>query len=626
MALTLEQILAKQGGKKSLTLQEIVALNNTPPKQPLPPKSSLSGTLLTPLTQGIGGLADLYSGSKTSIGSKLINNVEEGAKDIQKGMQIGGLAGVPSALKGITKVGLRSAGDVAGAVYAPIGAAIGATGIGGVFNKIAEAKPSQGSIIDRITDIPAVQNFVSERPNLEEDFTRALNLYFAAKETGKIEPRTVVPRTVNQIKAVGTTVGSVASKLNPLNVRENLGIAAEKQVVKDIDNLFKSNKTITRRSAEAENRGVPLKETFSDPAVYDGLKVENGRINATKAIETLDTRIENLLNAKRAMLPEIDRLVPAVDKSMVRNNAVANIQGKYLLENEKLLIKAIDDQLAPYPDKLPPSVIDDIRAKARAEARNAQGLQKSSSEYAALENGARKTIFDVTDNLPVSNAKEFTTLNVYVKDMIIAKTFAENVLNGQAVKGGRLGGYLGRAIGATALSGYGVFATLAGAEIGGLITNILTNNQLGSSMKMVLIRNLTDNPAVLLQAEKLLGGLKNTQPLQLPAPTSQFKTQVGSGKTIELGPKTQSSIDTQEMLNISRQNTAKSMTATTPKNDIGTSIPANVNPVKPTITIGGKTIDLDFIHSSAGTKFFESLSKADQVKLATWDHVQSRPK
>lgn len=45
---------------------------------------------------------------------------------------------------------------------------------------------------------------------------------------------------------------------------------------------------------------------------------------------------------------------------------------------------------------------------------------------------------------------------------------------------------------------------------------------------------------------------------------------------------------------------------------------------KPTITVGGKTVDLDFIHSAQGTDFFKTLSPEDQKAFATFDHEQSR--
>lgn len=624
MPLTLAEIQAQQSPKKAVSLAEIKA-SVTPAPQP-EQKPSLTGTLLKPATEGLKGLAETYGGGENGIAPKIVQDVKAGAVDIQRGMQKGGLSGVPDALKGIVKAGARVAGDVVGAVYAPVGAAIGATGIGALFNKVAETKPSEGSVVDRVTDIPAVQNFVAKRPNLEEDFTRALNLFFATKETGKIDPKTVIPRTGEQIKVGVDATTKVLGKLAPAKVQEAVGNYAESTLVKNVDDLLKSNKSITRRSVEAESRGVPLKETLADPEVYRGLKVEKGKINATEASDIIDARIEKVLEAKRAMLPKIDTIVPEVPRSVLRENAIKSIQGKFTPADETSMISAIDAQINALPSTLKPSDIDLFRARARESARNAKGIQKSSSEYSALENGARKTIFDITDDLPISGSADYKALNNYVKNMIVTKEFIDTVINGQTVKGGRLGTLFGRTIGAIALSGQGPLGTLAGSEIGGLISNILTNNTLGSSAKMSLIRNITNEPAIIAKAQKLLGEVQDLNVPLLGPKTSEFHTEITGGKPIQLGPRAPSTIDAQERSNpnISRQNTANTMTTTVPKNAIDPSLQPIVGGVKPTITVGGKTIDLDFMHSAEGTKFFKTLSPADQVRLSQWDSAQSR--
>ena len=184
------------------------------------PAPSIMGTLLGPLNEGISGLKTLYGGGEQGIANKLKTDVTESAKNIEKGklsdfvgfnspMGVLGIGGETG--KGIAKAGLRTAGDVAGAVYAPIGAAIGATGIGHVFNYLGELsqKGGQYNPINALTDMKAVQDFIAEHPNAEEDFGRALNLGLAGMDKGKIEPSTIVPRTIEQVKATQTKAGAV---------------------------------------------------------------------------------------------------------------------------------------------------------------------------------------------------------------------------------------------------------------------------------------------------------------------------------------------------------------------------------------------------------------------------------
>lgn len=175
---------------------------------PKTPEINSGGILTQSLKQGVSGLGELYGGGEQGIANKLKEDITSGASDIQKGMETGGLAGTPDVLKGFAKSGLRTAGDVAGTIYAPIGAAISATGVGSALSKAGQAI----SDFSHISDIPAVQEFAVKHPNAAEDFGRLMNIIFAGQEKGKIEPSTVIERTVPQIESGIKSVGSIANK------------------------------------------------------------------------------------------------------------------------------------------------------------------------------------------------------------------------------------------------------------------------------------------------------------------------------------------------------------------------------------------------------------------------------
>ncbi len=140
------------------------------------------------------GLMTQFGGSDQGIASKLKQNVEAGAEDMQKGIDTGNPNMV---IKGGVKSGLRTAGDVNNAIFAVPGAAVAATG----FNKVADWVGEQfnpllkkvfGSGLD---DIPEIQEFAMKHPNLGEDFGRALGLVMAGSDATKIDPKTIVERT-----------------------------------------------------------------------------------------------------------------------------------------------------------------------------------------------------------------------------------------------------------------------------------------------------------------------------------------------------------------------------------------------------------------------------------------------
>ena len=283
----------------------------------------------------------------------------------------------------------------------------------------------------------------------------------------------------------------------------------EKQISKDLDTLL-SKKGLQTQIKNTEKKNINITEHLSDREIFEGLKLEKGKINPTKSINVIDDRIDTILDAKSKMLPEIDRIVPKTPKDVIYRKAIADLKGTPA-DNLKT-IKQIEVQLAPLPETLSVSAIDKFRALFRKSARDARGLQKDGSHYSALENATRDTVFDITDDLPMSNSNEFASLNTYVKDMIGTKEFIEKSLTGRVFDKGGMSYLFGKGIGAVAGSKFGIFGAIAGSEVGGTITSILASNHLGSSIKLKIIKNMTDDPRIIKEVERLLSDLKNYEP------------------------------------------------------------------------------------------------------------------
>ncbi len=376
------------------------------------------------------------------------------------------------------------------------------------------------------------------------------------------------------VKATGNAIDSGFQKFTPVthpidSLRGYADTYQRANIQSDVSNLLKSTKSLSNKTRDAARTGADFEQILSDPQVFNGLKVENGKINPDLAIAQLDSRIEPLLDAKSSILPKLDSIVPATPKSVIRAKANEFIdRGVNSLKDKAAAKERMEAQLAEYPAEMAPSQIDRLRAEMRGSARDAKGQLKSDSEYAALESAARDTLFDITDNLPVANAAEYKALNNYIKQMITAKTFLDKTLRSQVVKGGRLNGYSMKIIGAIAGSSHGPLGTLAGQAVGGVVSDILVNNQLGSSFKMSLIRNLTDDPAILAQAEKLLKEVHDVKVPQLPAKGESSYVE----PTINLKQQTQSTLDAQEMARVLPQKQMTDM-----RNSLGQESPNPLN-------------------------------------------------
>ncbi len=165
-------------------------------------KNTVSGIL----DVGKNFLSNLW-GTYSDFPSKAAADVSSGADTIQKGIENPDLgAGTGQIFEGMAKGGLRLAGDAAGAVFAPISAAIGA-----VLNQNGGQKltDTTGKVIadhTGITNIPAFQQFAMSHPNAGEDFGRLLNLVLSSGEDGKIEPSTLVDRTKVQVADISNQI------------------------------------------------------------------------------------------------------------------------------------------------------------------------------------------------------------------------------------------------------------------------------------------------------------------------------------------------------------------------------------------------------------------------------------
>src|SRR3990167_6376520 len=215
-------------------------------------EESKEGGILGPAKEAIQGLGTLYGCGEGGIATKLKRDVEEGAEDISKGfgrVQRGKIGGFYDIAKGEVKTGFRVAGDIVGTVFAPIGAALQAVGFNKLTDyigeKVVESKPMRA-----IIDIPAVQEFAITHPNAEEDFNRALMLLFAKAEKGKIEPKTTIPRTIEQIKLIGEKTKEIPVKVQEYRISKITDKVAEE--IADIESNYSALRKANEFSKDAE--------------------------------------------------------------------------------------------------------------------------------------------------------------------------------------------------------------------------------------------------------------------------------------------------------------------------------------------------------------------------------------
>lgn len=376
--------------------------------------------------ESIGGLKTLYGGGEQGIANKLKQDVQAGAQDIQSG----------NVVKGIAKAGLRTAGDVAGAVYAPIGAAIGVTGFGKLTDKIANSFVNS-TIGNKITDNQSVQNFAMSRPNAGEDFNRALNLAFAAFDGGKIDPKTMLDRTKAQmtlptIKLPDITRGKSVEEMRTAKIKQ--GFEEQNSRLKTADKSFNENTKIYKGPDGVESKVTPI-DTFGKynitPSIEKGsinmgdYKTGQGALGKIKEqVASLDGEIDGKIQNSGKGIPieqfkQITLDAVSKDASIKRSGQVASISKK--------LESIFNDYQSSYGDMLSETEINAIR-----KVMNSDWKPETMDTSHVVGDAARQIIYDLTPD------KYIQMLLRQQGELLSAKKYAET-LNGTKVTGGRLG-------------------------------------------------------------------------------------------------------------------------------------------------------------------------------------------
>jgi hypothetical protein len=403
---------------------------------------------------------------------------------------------------------LRGAGAIAGGVADTLGRAASALTPDAIEEPIMNAI---GGVVQQGMETPAGktavtgwQSFAEKQPELAQDI----------RDVGNIVG--VIPVGIGGGFAAKTAKNAVKRTMIEAGLTPTAYV--QRSIEKDLSNLLSRNQTMKRAVAEAKKyNNLDVFNLLKERHLFEGLKIENDKIDTKLSQEAIQERIDMLMDAKGQMLPELDKIAPRLTREQVRAEAYQNLDNVPLPPADKARIKArIDTQVDALPDEMDISMVDSHRAAFRNAARDARDRQEPGSEYTALENATRDLVFKATDNTNIGMAGDFAALNKNIKDLIGLKEFLAKRIDGQVVKGGRLGGYFANVVGGIAGSGHGMLGTFVGARIADSIAAVIRNTQLGNAIKLKLIKGMTNDPAAIEEAQRLLKQIQEYQVPMLP--------------------------------------------------------------------------------------------------------------
>ena len=288
---------------------------------------------------------------------------------------------------------------------------------------------------------------------------------------------------------------------------------------------IKSRKQLARSEARGKDPAQVLGERNITP------KVEDGKMNTLEGQAKLDAEAKPLNNHLELALDEIDKGGPKLKLETARSRALAgagkirNITETARDQIRNAINKEFDLNIEKYGPEVTRVQLNHIKKANWGETKF--DITKPYQTDANYQIGrAAKDI--ITESVP-KESFGVNELNDYVGNLYDAKKFL-STLEGHVVKGGRLGRYAARGVGAvTGLAFPFPGGSILGILGGDVIAQILQQRTFSTPLKQIFLKNLKKyEPPAYQQA---LQFIEKTQAERLTRPL------LGPAKTIQLGPK-----------------------------------------------------------------------------------------
>jgi len=365
-----------------------------------------------------------------------------------------------------------------------------------------------------------------------------------------------LPALTKQIGRAGRFVGKAATQEGRIEL-------ATTAFEKELKGMVDTNKAILKQQKKDLARGYDYVYDISrDGEVARGLNIENNRVNPDRAIEVIDGRIDAFEELSSQYIPAVDAqnlvqkpkvkeligdLRTHLNEQVTRGQLTKNQANDFFESGKKEIVGQFGKDLNAEVTFVS---LDKLRGTASKNVKEFYGDSINRGKWSNLYNSTRNSLYNRLDG--IGNVSK-RTINKHFEYLLGMRNFLDKTtggLRGATVKGGRLGKYFAKVIGAAAGGSLGgnPITSIVGAEIAGKISEILTNNTLGDSVKAQLIRDLVKDPEAYEMLVELIprlnmGGVMS-KIKQLPAGDMQpGQKTYGSGSAINLPEKTQSTVD-----------------------------------------------------------------------------------
>jgi len=301
---------------------------------------------------------------------------------------------------------------------------------------------------------------------------------------------------------------------------------------------FDRSQSAARNKNKAGTEGQPPQRILAEQGIIPNQ--EGSRFRTTDQAEVLRRKIAPLREANRRALREVQQSTDPADLYVIEEMAKKMAQNSDNVNagTAKDLVKEIEQEFAnlreQYGDTVVLTTADDIKSARWGQTKfdstrpfRGDGnylIGKSFQQY--IEDAARGAGFE-----------DVAQLNRVIGDRLEAARTLQS-LDGQTVKGGRLGRYMARISGGILGAPGGTLGSILGMAGGDMVANILISNSVAGPVKRLILKGMQEsNPVAYDRAVKWLEdkGLERDMQLRLPAGDPSISP-LNNGLPIQVAP------------------------------------------------------------------------------------------
>lgn len=313
----------------------------------------------------------------------------------------------------------------------------------------------------------------------------------------------------------------------------------QQKVVDDLANTYRevagttvrSNRTLLRSEARGKDPAQFLAERNITPTI------EDGKIHTFEQSKALRESADPLNDTLDRALVEIQPSLPLTSIDTLRAKALKGLDELQVTETVREALRREINQewdlrKARYGERIDLRTVNQLK-KTDWKATPFDSNKPYQRDINYINGRASKETIEEAVPLDVVDVRE---LNSHLGDIYDAAKFLDS-LEAKAVKGGRLGKFFARTIGAVVGSQGGVAGSILGGLVGDRAAEILQQSTFGGPLKQLILRQIEkENPAVYKQVQDYLkrSGLERQMRPLLPAPNPNQST-INQGRAIRQG-------------------------------------------------------------------------------------------